>query len=204
MQSLANRIIPEGLTFDDVLLIPARSEVLPREVDITTHFSRDLKISAPIVSAAMDTVTESELAIAIAREGGIGVIHKNMPIEAQMEHVRKVKRSENGMIYDPVIIHKDANVMGNSLIRGKLNVNGITCRDTMDMKHNNIIDIDNVNINNAIIDTISTQTITSQSATTNHNLQFGLNQQLNLLIQTEFLVLSRMLHLIQQPYQQEH
>jgi len=114
MQSLANRIIPEGLTFDDVLLIPARSEVLPREVDITTHFSRDLKISAPIVSAAMDTVTESELAIAIAREGGIGVIHKNMPIEAQMEHVRKVKRSENGMIYDPVIIHKDA-VVGDAL-----------------------------------------------------------------------------------------
>lgn len=114
MQSLANRIIPEGLTFDDVLLIPARSEVLPREVDITTHFSRDLKISAPIVSAAMDTVTESELAIAIAREGGIGVIHKNMPIEAQMEHVRKVKRSENGMIYDPVIIHKDA-LVGDAL-----------------------------------------------------------------------------------------
>ncbi len=114
MQSLANRIIPEGLTFDDVLLIPARSEVLPRELDITTHFSRDLKISAPIVSAAMDTVTESELAIAIAREGGIGVIHKNMPIEAQMEHVRKVKRSENGMIYDPVIIHKDA-LVGDAL-----------------------------------------------------------------------------------------
>jgi len=114
MQSLANRIIPEGLTFDDVLLIPARSEVLPREVDITTYFSRDLKISAPIVSAAMDTVTESELAIAIAREGGIGVIHKNMPIEAQMEHVRKVKRSENGMIYDPVIIHKDA-LVGDAL-----------------------------------------------------------------------------------------
>ena len=104
MQSLTNQIIPEGLTFDDVLLIPARSEVLPREVDISTRFSRNIRLSAPIVSAAMDTVTEAELAIAIAREGGIGVIHKNMPIEMQMEHIRRVKRSENGMIYDPIVI----------------------------------------------------------------------------------------------------
>ncbi len=110
MQSLTNQIIPEGLTFDDVLLIPASSEVLPREVDISSKFSRNIKLSAPIVSAAMDTVTEAELAIAIAREGGIGVIHKNMPIEMQMEHIRKVKRSENGMIYDPVVIGPDANV----------------------------------------------------------------------------------------------
>ncbi len=108
MQSLTNRIIPEGLTFDDVLLIPARSEVLPRDVDYSTKFSRDICISAPIVSAAMDTVTEAELAIEMAREGGIGVIHKNMPIEYQMEHVRKVKRAENGMIYDPITILKDS------------------------------------------------------------------------------------------------
>ena len=108
--SLISRIIPEGLTFDDVLLIPARSEVLPREVDITSRFSRDIILHTPIVSAAMDTVTEAKLAIAIAREGGIGVIHKNMPIEAQMEHVRRVKRAENGMIYDPVTIKKEKTV----------------------------------------------------------------------------------------------
>lgn len=114
MQSLANRFIPEGFTFDDVLLIPARSEVLPREVDISTYFSRDIKLQCPIVSAAMDTVTEAELAISIARSGGIGVIHKNMPLEKQMEHVRRVKRAENGMIYDPIVIKSDA-LVGDAL-----------------------------------------------------------------------------------------
>lgn len=109
-QLLANRFIPEGLTFDDVLLIPARSEVLPRQVDISSYFSKEIKLQTPIVSAAMDTVTEAELAIAIARAGGIGVIHKNMPIERQMEQVRRVKRVENGMIYDPVVINPNATV----------------------------------------------------------------------------------------------
>src|SRR5574344_1154072 len=106
-----NLIIPEGLTFDDVLLIPARSEVQPREVNVDTYFTREIKLHTPIVSAAMDTVTEADLAIAIARSGGIGVIHKNMPIEQQMEQVRKVKRAENGMIYDPVTISDTANVV---------------------------------------------------------------------------------------------
>ena len=101
MQMYTNSPIVEGLTFDDVLLIPAHSDVLPREVDITTKLTREISLHTPIVSAAMDTVTEADLAIAIAREGGIGVIHKNMPIEVQMEQVRKVKRAENGMIYDP-------------------------------------------------------------------------------------------------------
>lgn len=109
-QLLANRFIPEGLTFDDVLLIPARSEILPRQVNISSYFSKEIKLQTPIVSAAMDTVTEAELAIAIARAGGIGVIHKNMPIERQMEQVRRVKRAENGMIYDPVVINPDATV----------------------------------------------------------------------------------------------
>lgn len=109
-QLLANRFIPEGLTFDDVLLIPARSEVLPRQVNISSYFSKEIKLQTPIVSAAMDTVTEAELAIAIARAGGIGVIHKNMPIERQIEQVRRVKRAENGMIYDPVVINPDATV----------------------------------------------------------------------------------------------
>jgi IMP dehydrogenase len=129
MQSLANRFIPEGLTFDDVLLVPARSEVLPREVDLTTMFSRNIKISAPIVSAAMDTVTEASLAIEIAREGGIGVIHKNMPIEAQMEHVRKVKRAENGMIYDPITILKDSTVGGALQIMKENGIGGIPVID---------------------------------------------------------------------------
>lgn len=100
----------EGLTFDDVLLIPAYSEVLPREVNLSTRFSRRITLNVPIVSAAMDTVTESQLAIAIAREGGIGVIHKNMSIEEQARQVHAVKRAENGMIYDPVTIRCGATV----------------------------------------------------------------------------------------------
>ena len=110
MSFLNDKLVGEGLTFDDVLLVPAYSEVLPRNVDVSTRFSRNIELMAPIVSAAMDTVTESALAIAIAREGGIGVIHKNMSIEKQAAHVRAVKRAENGMIYDPITINKDANV----------------------------------------------------------------------------------------------
>ncbi len=106
----SDRIVMEGLTYDDVLLIPARSEVLPRDVNVSTKFTRNITLQVPIVSAAMDTVTDANLAIAIAREGGIGVIHKNMPITEQVEHVRKVKRAENGMIYDPVTIDVDATV----------------------------------------------------------------------------------------------
>jgi IMP dehydrogenase len=103
-----SKFIGEGLTYDDVLLVPAYSEVLPREVDIRTKFSRNITINTPIVSAAMDTVTEYELAIAIAREGGIGVIHKNMTIEQQAAQVRRVKRSESGMVQDPVTLHESA------------------------------------------------------------------------------------------------
>nr|MBS0037453.1 IMP dehydrogenase [Saprospiraceae bacterium] len=97
-----------GVTFDDVLLVPAYSEVLPREVDISTRLTRKLRINVPIVSAAMDTVTEKHLAIAIARQGGLGVIHKNMSVEEQAEQVRSVKRSESGMIIDPVTLTEDA------------------------------------------------------------------------------------------------
>lgn len=109
-----NTTILEGLTFDDVLLIPAASDVLPRDVNVNTHFTRDIVLHSPIVSAAMDTVTESEMAISIARAGGIGVIHKNMPIERQMDQVRRVKRAENGMIYDPITIKANQTV-GNAL-----------------------------------------------------------------------------------------
>ncbi len=103
-------LITEAFTFDDVLLVPAYSEVLPREVDIRTQLTRDLRLNAPIVSAAMDTVTEYQLAIAMAQQGGIGIVHKNMSIEKQAEHVRKVKRSESGMILDPITLQKDASV----------------------------------------------------------------------------------------------
>lgn len=104
MSFIDDKIAAEGLTFDDVLLIPAYSEVLPKEVDMSSYFTKNIKVNAPIVSAAMDTVTESGLAIAIARSGGIGVIHKNMTIAEQAKEVRKVKRAENGMIYDPITI----------------------------------------------------------------------------------------------------
>ncbi len=107
---IQNNQILEGLTFDDVLLVPAYSEILPREVDISTQFTRNLRINVPIVSAAMDTVTDSNLAIAIARQGGIGIIHKNMTIHQQAEEVRRVKRSESGMIIDPVTLAADATV----------------------------------------------------------------------------------------------
>jgi len=98
----------EGLTFDDVLLVPAYSEVLPREVNISTQLTKDIRLNIPIVSAAMDTVTEYQLAIALAREGGIGMLHKNMSIAQQAEQVRKVKRSESGLIIDPITLRPDA------------------------------------------------------------------------------------------------
>ncbi len=110
MSFIADRVKMEGLTFDDVLLIPAYSEVLPRDVKLTTRFSRNITLNVPLVSAAMDTVTEAQLAIAIAREGGIGVIHKNMPIAEQARQVHAVKRAENGMIYDPVTILRGSSV----------------------------------------------------------------------------------------------
>jgi len=104
MQAHLNKILGEGLTYDDVLLVPAFSEVLPREVNIQSKFTRNISINVPVVSAAMDTVTESRMAIAIAQEGGIGVLHKNMSIEQQAVKVRKVKRAESGMILDPVTL----------------------------------------------------------------------------------------------------
>ena len=114
MSFINERVLPTGLTFDDVLLVPAYSEVLPREVSTVGRFSRNIQLNIPIVSAAMDTVTEAPLAIALAREGGIGVIHKNMSIAAQAAHVRRVKRAESGMIYDPVTIKRD-NTVGDAL-----------------------------------------------------------------------------------------
>ena len=106
----SNKFIGQGLTYDDVLLVPAFSQTLPREVSIKTRFSRNIPLNIPIISAAMDTVTESSMAIAMAREGGIGVLHKNMTIEEQADKVRTVKRSESGMIIDPVTLPETAQV----------------------------------------------------------------------------------------------
>ena len=119
----------DGLTFDDVLLIPAYSAVLPKDVNLQTKFSRNIQLNIPIVSAAMDTVTEAQLAIAIAREGGIGVIHKSMPIEAQAKQVHAVKRAENGMIYDPVTIKRGSTVANALAIMNEYHIGGIPVVD---------------------------------------------------------------------------
>lgn len=129
MSFVDERIALEGLTFDDVLLIPAYSEVLPREVCLSGRFSRNITLNIPIVSAAMDTVTEAPMAIALAREGGIGVIHKNMTIAEQAAEVRKVKRAENGMIDDPVTIHKDQTVGDALKLMSENHIGGIPVVD---------------------------------------------------------------------------
>ena len=130
MISHTDKFVGEGLTYDDVLLIPAFSEVLPREVSIQTKFSRNITLNIPIVSAAMDTVTESNMAIAMAREGGIGVLHKNMPIEMQANEVRKVKRSESGMILEPVTITKDETVFVAKALMHEYGIGGIPVVDS--------------------------------------------------------------------------
>lgn len=124
-----NKILGEGLTYDDVLLVPAYSEVLPREVSIATKFSRNITLNVPIVSAAMDTVTESAMAIAMAREGGIGVLHKNMTIEQQAAEVRKVKRAESGMIIDPVTLKKENTVGDAQNTMREYSIGGIPITD---------------------------------------------------------------------------
>ena len=124
--------IKEMLTFDDVLLVPSYSEVLPREVNTSTQFTRNLRINIPIVSAAMDTVTEYRLAIALAKEGGIGIIHKNMSIESQAEQVRKVKRSESGMIVDPVTLGLKASIGDAQNLMKQHSIGGIPIVDNLD------------------------------------------------------------------------
>lgn len=130
MSFIADKVVMDGLTFDDVLLVPAYSEVLPRNVDLTTSFSRNIKMNIPIVSAAMDTVTEAKLAIAIAREGGIGVIHKNMPIDQQALQVKFVKRAENGMISNPVSILRNKTVGQALAMMAEFKIGGIPVVDT--------------------------------------------------------------------------
>ncbi|TXE10599.1 IMP dehydrogenase [Gelidibacter salicanalis] len=129
MTAHESKIVGEGLTYDDVLLIPAYSEVLPREVNIQSQFTRNIKINIPIVSAAMDTVTESAMAIAMAREGGIGVLHKNMTIAQQANEVRKVKRAESGMIIDPVTLPMTATVSDATQNMAEHSIGGIPIID---------------------------------------------------------------------------
>jgi IMP dehydrogenase len=129
MEAHLNKILGEGLTYDDVLLVPSYSDVLPRDVNIQTKFTRNITINIPIVSAAMDTVTESKMAIAMAREGGIGVLHKNMTIEQQAMKVRKVKRAESGMILDPVTLKKDAVVRDAKANMREYSIGGIPIVD---------------------------------------------------------------------------
>ena len=126
---IADKIVMDGLTFDDVLLIPAYSEVLPKTVELKTKFSRNIVLNVPFVTATMDTVTESQMAIAIAREGGIGVIHKNMSIEEQARQVAIVKRAENGMIYDPVTIRRGSTVKDALDMMAEYHIGGIPVVD---------------------------------------------------------------------------
>src|SRR6201996_5711228 len=120
-----SKFVAEGLTYDDVLLIPAYSEVLPREVDTSSFLTKKIKLNVPLVSAAMDTVTESQMAIAIAQAGGLGMLHKNMSIERQADEVRKVKRSESGMIQDPVTLHENAVMADAFKIMKEFKIGGI-------------------------------------------------------------------------------
>ena len=137
MSFIADKVVMDGLTYDDVLLIPAYSEVLPKTVELTTKFSRNIELKIPFVTAAMDTVTESQMAIAIAREGGIGVIHKNMSIAEQARQVATVKRAENGMISNPVTINRDAKVKDALNIMAEYKIGGIPVVDN----ENNLVGI---------------------------------------------------------------
>src|SRR5215475_10797227 len=123
--SMIQDVLPEGLTFDDVLLEPARSEVVPADVDTRTCLTRAIGLNIPIVSAAMDTVTESHLAIALAQQGGIGIVHRNMTIERQSEEVDRVKRSESGMIVDPVTIDPEAPISAALALMKRYRISGV-------------------------------------------------------------------------------
>jgi IMP dehydrogenase len=129
-KSADSRFFGEGLTFDDVLLMPAYSQVLPREVSIQTNLTKSIKLNIPMLSAAMDTVTEANLAIALAREGGLGILHKNMSIERQAEHARKVKRSESGLILDPITLNEDATIGDAQRIMRENRIGGIPIIDS--------------------------------------------------------------------------
>ncbi|HPU59248.1 MAG TPA: IMP dehydrogenase, partial [Candidatus Avimonas sp.] len=128
--NIEEKFYKEGLTFDDVLLIPEKSDILPADIDVSTRLTNDIKLNIPLITAAMDTVTEARMAIAIAREGGIGVIHKNMSIEQQADQVDRVKRSENGVIVNPFYLTPDHLVSDASELMAKYKISGVPiCRD---------------------------------------------------------------------------
>ena len=119
------RELEEGLTFDDVILVPAESEIIPRDAVVATQLSRNIRLNIPLASAAMDTVTEARMAISMAQEGGIGFVHRNMPVEAQAREVEKVKKSESGMIADPVTVHPDQRISDALEIMKQFSISGL-------------------------------------------------------------------------------
>jgi len=128
-EDLDGKILMKGYTFDDVLLLPRKSNFLPTEVDITTYLTPNLKLNMPLISAAMDTVTESRLAISMAREGGLGIIHKNMSIEDQAAEVDKVKRSEHGVITNPFYLSPEHTLQDADMLMGKYRISGVPIVD---------------------------------------------------------------------------
>ena len=170
MSFIADRVKMDGLTFDDVLLIPAYSEVLPNAVDLSTKFSRNINLNVPLVSAAMDTVTEAQVAIAIAREGGIGVIHKNMTIEEQARQVHMVKRAENGMIYDPVTISRGSRVIDALNLMKEYKIGGIPVVDENGMLVGIVTNRDlrfERNLERPIDEVMTTENLVTTSQSTN-------------------------------------
>lgn len=167
---LTDRVEMDGLTFDDVLLIPAYSEVLPKSVNLQSKFSRNITLNVPLVSAAMDTVTEAKMAIAIAREGGIGVIHKNMSIQEQARQVHAVKRAENGMIYDPVTIRRGATVGDALSIMEEYHIGGIPVVDENRMLVGIVTNRDlrfERDLNRKIDEVMTTENLVTTSQSTN-------------------------------------
>lgn len=170
MSFIADRVKMDGLTFDDVLLIPAYSQVLPKDVCLKTKFSRNITLNIPFISAAMDTVTEASLAIAIAREGGIGVIHKNMSIEEQARQVKMVKRAENGMIYDPVTIKRGSTVQDALNMMCEYHIGGIPVVDDNRMLVGIVTNRDlrfETNTNRLIDEVMTTKNIVTTTQSTN-------------------------------------
>ena len=129
---MGHKVLKKGFTFDDVLLIPAESHVLPNDADLSTQLASNLRLNIPIITAAMDTVTESQMAIAMARAGGLGVIHKNMSIEQQADEVRKVKRSENGVIIDPFYLTPSHTIAGADELMGRYRISGVPVVETLE------------------------------------------------------------------------
>ncbi len=163
---IADKVVMEGLTYDDVLLVPAYSDVLPRTVELTTKFSRNIQLNIPFVTAAMDTVTEANMAIAVARQGGIGVIHKNMSIAEQARQVAAVKRAENGMIYDPITIQRGSTVKAALELMAEYHIGGIPVVDE-NMKLVGIVTNRDLRFENNI-DRVVDEVMTKENLVTTH------------------------------------